>query len=69
MLLTYPGLDLRTVFSDTGDTTHRVSITASMLEIAARTDVAVGVGVPLVTSVLAQSTWVGSYRLRDPAES
>jgi len=65
MLLECPELDLRLVTSCTGDTVYRAKIVARLLEIAGRTDVAVGVG--LATQMDAkhrtQLPWVADYDL------
>jgi len=44
MMLKCPELDLRLVVADTGDTVYRAKIIAKMLEVAGRTDIAVGIG-------------------------
>lgn len=43
-LLRCPELDLKLVTTATGDTTYRARLTARLLEVAGRTDVAVGIG-------------------------
>lgn len=63
MLLRSPELDLRLVVSDTGDTLYRARIIAKMLERAGRTDVPVGVGIPLEQADKPQEEWVADYRL------
>ncbi len=63
MLLRSPELDLRLVVSDTGDTHYRARLIAKMLESAGRTDVPVGVGIPLEQAEKPQAEWVADYQL------
>jgi inosine-uridine nucleoside N-ribohydrolase len=63
MLLKSPELDVRLVVSDSGDTAYRARIIARMLEIAGRTDVPVGVGIPLESAPRNQASWVAGYDL------
>ena len=61
MMLKSPELDVRLIVTDTGDTTYRAKIVAKMLEIGGRTDVSVGIGVPLGNAPATQAPWVGGY--------
>jgi inosine-uridine nucleoside N-ribohydrolase len=63
MLLKSPELDVKLVVSDSGDTAYRARIVARMLEIAGRTDVPVGVGIPLESAPRNQASWVAGYDL------
>ncbi len=65
MLLRSPELDLKLVTTATGDTTHRAHIVAKLLEVAGRTDVPVGVGVPNTGRNMRQrqAAWVESYTM------
>jgi len=63
MLLKSPELDVRLVVSDTGDTRYRAKIIAKMLEIARRTDVPIGIGIPLERQPTPQAAWVEGYDL------
>ena len=63
MLLKSPELDVKLVVTDTGDTSYRARIVAKMLEIAGRTDVPVGVGIPLESTPCCQTGWVAGYDL------
>jgi hypothetical protein len=58
MLLNSPELDLRLVVTETGDTTYRAKIVARMLEIAGRTDVPIGIGIPFDDVFDPQAQWV-----------
>jgi len=63
MLLNSPELDVKLIVTDTGDTTYRAKIVAKMLEIAGRTDIPVGVGIPRPDAPSSQAPWVEGYRL------
>ncbi len=63
MMLKSPELDVRLVVTDTGDTTYRAKIVAKMLEIGGRTDISVGIGVPLGNAPATQAPWVRGYEL------
>ncbi len=65
LLLKSPELDPRLIVSDTGDTDYRSRIVARMLDIAGRTDIPVGVGLPgaVEPSRRRQEPWVHDYPL------
>lgn len=63
LALRSPELDVRMVVTDTGDTTYRAKIAARMLEVAARTDVPVGIGLRLGDEMGPQAQWVEGYDL------
>lgn len=65
MLLRSPELDLRLVTTCTGDTTYRAKLVARLLEIAGRTDVPIGVGVPTEMGAdhRRQAEWAEGYDL------
>jgi inosine-uridine nucleoside N-ribohydrolase len=60
-LLHCPELDVRLVVSDTGDTACRAALIARMLEIAGRTDIPVGIGMPAPGEPVRQAPWLGRY--------
>lgn len=64
-LLRSPELDLKLVLVDTGDTHYRAKVAAKILEIAGRTDVAIGLGSigPMTTQEQNQAPWVKNYDL------
>lgn len=64
-LLRCPELDLKFVLTDTGDTRHRAEIVAKFLEVARRTDVAIGIGEagPTEQQPRNQEPWVKGYEL------
>ena len=63
LLLKSPELDLKMVVSDTGDTVYRAKVAAKLLEVAKRTDVAIGVGIRQNQSGGPQAAWVADYDL------
>ena len=63
MMLRSPELDVKLIVTDTGDTVYRAKIAARMLEVGGRTDVPVGVGIPLETAPALQAPWVADYDL------
>jgi len=63
MMLKSPELDVKLVVTDTGNTTYRAKIVAKMLEVADRTDVPVGIGVPFGDKNGRQGAWVEGYDL------
>jgi len=67
MWLKSPEVDRRLVVSDTGDTVYRAKLIAKLLEIAGRTDVPVGVGIPGQKPSYdePQRAWVEGYDLND----
>ncbi len=63
LLLKSPELDLKLVVTDQGKAVYRAKIVARLLEIARRTDVPVGLGLPVVEGEGAQAPWVKDYDL------
>lgn len=63
MLLRSPELDIRLVVSDTGDTATRAALVARLLETAGRTDIPVGVGLPIPGAPVRQAPWTAEYDL------
>jgi inosine-uridine nucleoside N-ribohydrolase len=64
-LLRCPELDVKLIVTDTGDTYYSASLVAKLLEVAGRTEIPVGVGIPLDESARTHSKWLGDYRLED----
>lgn len=64
-ILRTPGLDLKFVLTDTGDTRYRAALTAKTLEAAGRSDVAIGIGIPSPTGdqPLNMEPWLKDYDL------
>jgi len=63
LLLKSPELDLKLVTTDYGNTVYRAKIVARLLEVAKRTDVAIGIGLKQADSMGAQAPWVKDYDL------
>ena len=64
-LLRCPELDLRLVTTTTGDTAYRARVAAKMLQAAGRTDIPIGIGIPLDHTPHTHSEWLGGYRLEE----
>jgi inosine-uridine nucleoside N-ribohydrolase len=65
MLLRSPELDIRLVVTDTRNTARRAQIAARLLDAAGRTDIPIGLGIPLANGVLYQAEWGDAYSLAD----
>ncbi len=63
LLLRSPELDLKLVVTDQGKPEYRAKIVARLLEVAGRTDVGVGLGLPVVEGEGGQAGWVKDYDL------
>jgi inosine-uridine nucleoside N-ribohydrolase len=63
MLLKCPELDVKLIVTDTGDTTYGAKIVARLLEVANRTDIPVGVGIPLQNTPQPHAAWIDGYDL------
>lgn len=64
-LLCCPELDVRLVLSSTGDTHYGAALAAKLLEVANRTDVDIGVGIPLDEQPKTHLDWLADYQLED----
>jgi len=64
-LLRCPELDVRLITTTTGDTHERARLVARLLEVAGRTDIPIGIGVPLESAPNYQSEWLQGYALQD----
>ena len=64
-LLRCPELDVKLITTTTGDTFERARLVARLLEVAGRTDIPIGVGVPLESAPNYQSEWLQGYALQD----
>ncbi|MEE9280927.1 MAG: nucleoside hydrolase [Myxococcota bacterium] len=63
LLLNCPELDLRLVSTTTGDTVYRAELVARLLDVAQRTDVAIGVGPRQAKTGGPQAGWLADYEL------
>lgn len=64
-LLCCPELDVRLVVSSTGDTHYGAAIAGKLLELANRTDVTLGIGLPLDEQPKTHLNWLGDYTVAD----
>lgn len=64
-LLRCPEVDVRLITTATGDTDYRACLVAKLLEVAGRTDIPIGVGIPLDHTPHTHSEWLGDYALAD----
>ncbi|HEY5647604.1 MAG TPA: nucleoside hydrolase [Pseudomonadales bacterium] len=64
-LLRCPELDVKLVTTATGDTAYRARVAARLLEVAGRTDIPIGIGIPLDDSPRTHAHWLGDYALDD----
>ena len=64
-LLMCPELYVRLITTATGDTGYRARVTARLLEIAGRTDIPIGIGIPLDHTPQTHQEWLGDYALAD----
>lgn len=62
-LLRCPELDVKLILSDSGDTHYSARLIARLLELDGRSDVPVGVGIPLDETPQTHARWLGDYSL------
>jgi inosine-uridine nucleoside N-ribohydrolase len=65
MMLNSPELDIKLITTDTGNTLYRAKIVAKLLEIAGRTDIPIGIGIPLMHHQENHRDWISDYDLND----
>ena len=58
-----PELDIRLITTCTGDVEYRAALVAKLLEVAGRTDIPIGLGLPLDSAPEPQKAWIEDYRL------
>ena len=66
-LLRCPELDIKLITTDTGDTHYSAKIVAKLLQIAGRTDIPIGIGIPLDETQRTHEPWVTDFSLEDYA--
>ena len=64
-LLKCPELDVKLITTTTGDTWYRAALVAKILTIAGRTDIPIGVGIPLDYSAPTHEAWLGDFQLSE----
>ena len=62
-LLKCPELDIRLITTSTGDTSYRASLVAKMLQFMDRTDIPIGIGIPLDDNPHTHSAWLDNFDL------
>ena len=58
-----PELDIRLITTCTGDVEYRAALVAKLLEVAGRTDIPIGLGLPLDSAPAPQKAWIEDYQL------
>ena len=58
-----PELDIRLITTCTGDVEYRAALVAKLLEVAGRTDIPIGLGLPLDAAPEPQKAWIEDYQL------
>lgn len=66
-LLKCPELDVKLITTNTGDTYYSARLVAKLLEIAGRTDIPIGIGIPLDNAPRTHTAWLGNFALQDYA--
>ena len=61
MMLKSPELDIKLITTDTGNTIYRAKLVARLLEIAGRTDIPIGIGIPLLQQHENHGDWLADY--------
>ncbi len=64
-LLRCPELDVKLITTTTGDTHYRAALVAKLLTLAGRTDIPIGVGIPLDYSAPTHQAWLGDFQLAE----
>jgi inosine-uridine nucleoside N-ribohydrolase len=64
-LLKCPELDVKLVITNTGDTVYSARLVAKLLAVAGRSDIPVGIGIPVDAVPKTHTEWLGDYQLED----
>jgi inosine-uridine nucleoside N-ribohydrolase len=64
-LLKCPELDVKLVVTNTGDTLYSARLVAKLLAVAGRSDIPVGIGIPVDAVPKTHTKWLGDYQLDD----
>lgn len=65
MLLKSPEVDIKLITTDSNNTIYRARLVAKLLDIAGRTDIPIGVGIPLEAGHENHADWLEGYQLSD----
>lgn len=60
-LLRCPELDVKLITTSTGDTHHRAELVAKILQLMGRTDIPIGIGIPLDHNAHTHKAWLADY--------
>jgi len=66
-LLRCPELDVKLIVTDTGDTHYSAQLVAKLLQVAGRTDIPVGIGIPLDETQRTHEGWLEDFHFDDYA--
>ena len=66
-LLKCPELDLKLITTNTGDTLYSARLVARLLKVAGRTDIPIGIGIPVDAIEKTHGAWLGDFDLSDYA--
>ena len=62
-LLRCPELDVKLITTSTGDTVYRAELVAKMLQLMNRTDIPIGIGIPLDDNPHTHDVWLDDFDL------
>ena len=60
-LLKCPELDIKLITTSTGDTVYRAELVAKMLQLLGRTDIPIGIGIPLDDNPHTHDSWLEDF--------
>jgi inosine-uridine nucleoside N-ribohydrolase len=60
-LLQCPELDVKLIVTDTGDTHYSAALVAKLLQVAGRTDIPIGIGIPLDETERTHQAWLRDF--------
>ena len=61
LLLRCPELDVKLITTSTGDTAHRAELVAKILQLMGRTDIPIGIGIPLDENPHTHQAWLEGF--------
>ena len=63
-LLKCPELDIKLITTSTGDTVYRAELVAKMLQLLGRTDIPIGIGIPLDDNPHTHDAWLEDFDMQ-----